>query len=42
MLHPFQKNVKESAAKIDKLIASMNDNNLDLRNDVTTIETQLS
>lgn len=40
-MHPFQKEVKERADQIDLLINSIDDNNLDLRNDVAEIEGDL-
>ena len=40
-MNPFQKDVKERADQIDLLINSIDDNNLDLRNDVAEIEGDL-
>jgi len=40
-MNPFQKSVKERVEKLDELIDSIDDNNLDLKNDVAEIEAEL-
>ena len=40
-MNPFQKSVKERVEKLDELILSIDDNNLDLKNEVYEIEAEL-